>query len=251
MVKKNWKSMLNIILINVFIMSTMVTHSVFASSGEVVGSFVKVNSATKNSDGTVKVKYTVLRTLDTSAAGISIGYEYPSNYRQSDSQKVKTKNKKGTYTLTVPKPKVNLIGRENICLYLSGRYPDEKLVKSVFNAPTSKKVTYHTVTKKEAAASYILNDVGADVVVTLATPGGKVAKVVVVTAWEGYKKISDLRSVTSSTKGFPKPYAGHYYKVTRWYEDFKLKTNIKVWTNKESYTKSVKPIFDGTTSYKF
>lgn len=251
MLKKNWKSMLIIILINILIMSTTVTHNVFAKTGDVVGSFVKVNSVNRNSDGTVKVNYTVLKSIDSRAGGISIGYEWDSKYRQSDSQKVTTKNKKGTYSLTVPKPKVNIIGRENIYLYLSGRYPDKKFAKSVFNAPTTKKVTYHTVTKKEAAASYIICDVGADVVITFATPGGKVTKAVVVVVWEGYKKIADLRSVTSSTTGFPKPYAGHYYKETTWYENFKLRTNIKVWTNKESYTKGVKPIFDGTTNYNF
>ncbi|XRG80529.1 hypothetical protein V5E38_09610 [Rossellomorea sp. GAMAL-10_SWC] len=149
-------------------------------------------------------------------------------YRQSDTQKVNTKNKKGTYSLTVPKPKVNLIGRENIYVYLSGRYPDKKFAKSVFNVPTSKKVSYHTVTKKEAASAYIVCDVGADVVITFAAPGGKVAKAVVLVVWEGYKKISNLRSVTNTTKGFPKMYAGQYYKTTTWYEDFKLKTNTNV-----------------------
>ncbi|MFF3022354.1 hypothetical protein ACFVRR_06785 [Gottfriedia sp. NPDC057948] len=87
--------------------------------------------------------------------------------------------------------------------------------------------------------------------ITFAAPGGKVAKAVVLVVWEGYKKISDLRSVTNTTKGIPKMYAGQYYKTTTWYEDFKLKTNTKVWTNKEWYTKDVKPIFDGMTNYNF
>ncbi|WP_053592989.1 MULTISPECIES: hypothetical protein [Lysinibacillus] len=79
----------------------------------------------------------MVKAKDAGKKGIVIGYEWPSNYQLSDSYSTGVANSVDSHTITIPKPKVNAIGTQNVVAKLTGRYTETKQLKSVFNYPST------------------------------------------------------------------------------------------------------------------
>ena len=213
----------------------------------VIDAYIAVTGVTKNSNGTIKVTYKV-KVKDAGKKGISIGYEWPSNYRLSDSEFKGVANTVGTHTITLSKPKVNAIGTQNVVAKLSGRYSETKNLKSVFNYPDQKEVKYHEVTKAEAAAEYfVVAGLGAGIKYYF-----KKSKIgfILGKAYAGFLTYYGLVGV-SVIDDFPPAVAGQYLKVTTWYSSQGLHVKTEIWANKSSFDTKAKAIYNGTSVSKW
>lgn len=200
-------------------------------------------------DGSISVKYTMKGTFKPgsglTAQYLNIGYEFPPKYRVSNLNKnFKINYKKGTHTLVIPKPG-NIIGDVNIVAKFGAyRYSETKQLKTVKNYPTGYKVKYVTVGSVAPVASYLAYYTIPGAVLTYA-PQTKIIKVAggAFFAWSNYMGITGSLNLS---KGFPMPVKGQYHEITTYYNEKGLNIRTKIWTNKESYNKKVKPIYDGT-----
>ncbi|WP_332695560.1 hypothetical protein [Halalkalibacter lacteus] len=214
------------------------------ASTAVIDSYISVNSVTKNATNqTISVKYTVKKTIP-SAIGLCIGYEWPSTYRLSSSYNYcKAVNKTaGSYTMSIPKPSINIIGSQNVVVKLSGGYSEKKNVKSVFNYPTTKVVKPHTVTKADALAEYfVVGGIGVGVKFMKNNALGFVTK----TAYAGYTTYYGLKGI-GVISGFPPAAVGQYYIVETWYNSNGLNVKNTIWASKAAYDSKHQPIYTGT-----
>ncbi|PFP33172.1 hypothetical protein COK03_26725 [Priestia megaterium] len=243
------KKIFSLVILFMLAVSFFIPTTKTEASSAVIDQNLKITSVKRNSDGSIKVNYTVKKkAID----GLSIGYEWPSQYRMSSSYNYyKGINKnKGEHSLTLPKPKLNLIGRQLVEIKLNGRYTEKKNYTYVFNRPSTVKYKTHKVTKAEAAASFTISDVVPGIALTY-LPQTKVIKAAggAYASWNTY---SGYKSSMNMSKSFPKPVAGHYYKIKEYYSaNAKFNVYTEVYTSYESYKKGVKPIFKGTTSFNF
>ncbi|MED3909498.1 hypothetical protein P4597_09850 [Peribacillus simplex] len=243
------KGIFRLVFIFMLVVSILMPTTNAEASTAVIDQNLKITSVKRNSDGSIKVNYTVKKKA---IAGLSIGYEWPTHYRVSSSyNSYKGINKsKGNHSLTLPKPKINLIGRQLVKIKLSGRYTEKKSYTYVFNRPSTVKYKTHKITKAEAAASFTINDVVPGLALTY-LPQTKVIKVAggAYSSWNTY---NGYKSSMNMSKSFPKPVAGHYYKIKEYYSsNAKFNVYTEVYTSYESYKKGVKPIYKGTTSFNF
>lgn len=213
----------------------------------VIDANIAVTGVTKNTNGTIKVTYKV-KVKDAGKKGISIGYEWPSNYRLSDSSFTTVANTVGTHTITLPKPKVNAIGTQNVVAKLSGRYTESKHLKSVFNYPDKKEVTYHEVSKLEAGAEYFVV-VGLGAAIEYYFKKSKIG-FVLGKAYLGFITYYGLTSV-GVIEDFPPAVVGQYLKVTTWYSSQGFHVKTEIWANKSSFDKKAKAIYVGTAVSKW
>lgn len=209
---------------------------------------VDVIKATKNTSGTITVQYKIKK-VRPSAVNVCIGYEWPSTYRLSTSQNYckSTANKIGTHTMTIPKPSINIIGTQKVIAKViggGGRYTNTKNIKSVFNHPTTRKTTYHTVTKKEALAEYIvIGGLGVGVKYMKKNAIGFVTGAV----YASYTTHYGLKGI-GVVSGFPPRVAGQYFKVETYYSQKGLHVKTTIWNSKASYSSNHKPIYTGTST---
>ncbi|MFS0781804.1 hypothetical protein [Bacillus sp. 1P06AnD] len=127
----------------------------YAESNPVIDQYISVISVTKNKDLSITAKYKIKKNFkpgsSQTAVNISIGYSWPTTYRLNNSYNAykAVKSTKGTYTVTIPKPKISLIGTQLIKVNLSaGRYSSSKHIKSVFNYPSTVTTKELEITKK-------------------------------------------------------------------------------------------------------
>lgn len=221
--------------------TSFISNESVEAASAVIDSRIKVTSVTKNSNGTITVKYNV-KTKDAASLGIAIGYEWPSNYRVSDSKFVKVASKVGSHTLTIPKPAVNIIGTQNVVAKLSGRYSEKKTIKQVKNYPSGKSTVYKTISVADATAEYI--------VVTGMGVGIKFMKKNAVSfvlgkVYTGFITHYGLKGI-SVLPGFPPRVVGQYYKVESWYDSKGLNVKTTIWVSKDAFKDNHKPIYSGT-----
>lgn len=221
------------------------TQPIFA--GTIVDGFVKITSVSQSSYGKVTINYRVIKDLPPDVGSFYVGYQYPSTYRTSGKTKnIPPKTLKGSYSVTLD---VDLIGNFTVIAGLVGRYSETSAYKTCFNAPSTKTITYHEVSTVEAISSYTVYYAIPGLYFTF-YPGKKLFKFVggvyaAASVYSGYKGAMD------ASASFPNPVKGHYYKMETWYENGKLYNKTTVWTNRESFSKGVSPIFSGSTYATF
>ena len=93
-------------------------NSTMAASNSLIDSYVKVNSVTKNSNGTISVKYKLKKNFKTKLpynVTQRLGFTYTMNKSLNiKSVVVPVKSKKGTYTAVLPKPSPNYLGSQGV-----------------------------------------------------------------------------------------------------------------------------------------
>lgn len=219
-----------------------------AEASTYVDPHVDVLSVTKNSTGTISIKYTVKK-VRPSAVNVCLGYNWPSTYRLSSTYNYckSTVNKKGTYTMTIPKPSINIIGSQNVVAKViggGGRYTSTKNLKTVFNHPTTGKTTYRTISKADAVAEYfVIAGMGVGVKYMKKNAIGFVTGA----AYSGWTTHYGLKSI-GVINGFPPRVAGQYYKVETYYSQKGLHVKTTIWASKAAFDSKHKAIYTGTST---
>lgn len=252
---KKLKILLSALLLAVVVIFPNSYNSAHASTAK-IDEYLSVNSVSKKTDNTISINYTIKKNFapgsGTLSQSLSLGYEWPAEYRLgSGSNYSKIVNySKGTYTMTIPAPASNIIGTQKVVAkYVAYSYSETKHVQSVKNVPPDVTVKFHTVTKAEAAGNFIVGVTIPGAIITFA-PFGKYVKAVggAYLAWTTYTGLSDTMNLSSS---LPMPKAGHYYQITTFYNQSGLNVHKVIWTNKESYDKGVTPIYNQTTVFNW
>lgn len=235
-----------------FLLTTMSLHIEQAfAAGSYFNNNIKVISVTKGSDNTIKVKYQV--TKNPSLYDGSPKYTVSSSwqvYKTRDNSKtmeLKTK-KKGTYTVKF-KAKYELVGPQYIEMEsnIAGRWSHKKTIKTFYKYPP-KRTSTHTLSKKEALANHIVISSG---IATIKFLGKRSPyKVALDLTSYGLGGTYTLKSV-GVVGGYPTPVAGQYIRTTTSYNKKGMLLTMKMWTNKESYKKKVKPIYTYSQTYNW
>lgn len=218
------------------------TSKVEASSA-VIDSYITVNSVTKNSSGTITVRYSVKKAIPT-AVNICIGYNWPSSYRLSASNNYCSATSKsvGSYIKTIPKPTINIIGTQNVVAKITGRYLETKSLGSVFNYPSTRSKVNHTVTTADAVAEYmIVGGLGVGLKYMKNNSIGILTKAAYLgfTTYYGFTGIGVI-------SGFPPRVKGQYYEVETWYNSNGLNVKTTIWSSKTASSRGDLPIYSGT-----
>lgn len=230
---------------------TLVPNKVSADSNPAIDQYISVKSVKKNKNGSITIKYKVKKGFSPghslTSVNISAGYSWPAKYRigsQHNYYKA-IKNKKGTYSTTIPKPKLKVIGTQQVQLKLwSDRYATSKYLKNVFNYPSGITTKRFKITKSSAIAEYI-GVTGIGYVIKL-YPGGRITTAAA-TGWMMAYTGTGLGVI----KGFPPKAAGQYYQVKTYYNSKGLNVQTKIWSSKKSYTKKETPIYNKTRVSKW
>ncbi|NRR01632.1 hypothetical protein HP570_05240 [Brevibacillus sp. RS1.1] len=244
---------LSIIAVFAMLISIVSVEEVSASS-PLIDQYLRFDSIARNSDGSIRVDYTMLKTWDKDLGGsatipLQIGYSWPSQYRGAlKDYYVKANYSKGSHVLTIPKPGA-YVGTLSVQAKVNAnRYNEVKGGKSIFHYPDStKRTAYYEISGFDAGASFFIYS-AAPAVYFEFSPLGKWGKVVGRTylgwsLWEGYNQ--------SQSIGFPTPVKGHYYETTSWYSGNGLNIRVKVYVSRSAFNKKETPIFDATRTYKF
>lgn len=181
---------------------------------------------------------------------IPAGYRYSFVSQWNVYGKPKTVNlnqKKGKHTATIKKTDT-YIGPHKISLSVdvASRYGERKVIKTFYKLPKDK-VTTHTMSKAETIASHV-TIAGGIATLKLAKVGSKTNPVGLFLNLSSYGLGANysLKSLNVIQKGYPTPAVGQYSRITTTYKKDKIFINIKVWPNKESYKKGVKPSYNKT-----
>lgn len=218
-----------------------------SSGGTGAANPVTINGASKNSDGTITVTYTVERDLYTSGLYLEtskIGYQY-FDYISSVNYPncfLDTAITQGSYSMTLPKPPT--INRVIIKTdYHCYTYSEQYAFIHLFAAPTGHTyTTMHTVTRDEALLAWM----------TLFVIPGAILRfqpelAIIAALYQGYQLYEGFQSVTSWTQ-MPPLAEGQYYKVSQYYgTNFTLRTDTWIWANKASYDNDLSYIYHGWT----
>ena len=209
------------------------TNSTMAASNSLIDNYVKVNSVTKNSNGTISVKYTLKKDFKTKLpynVSQRLGFTYTMHQSlKINSVFVPVKSKKGTYTAVLPKPSPNYLGSQQVSVtWGSGGHTANKSVATVYNVPSSMqglKRSNRVVTKTEAAGGKIVMDYVPGLT-TMLIFKGKSATIKTV-AQKGVGIATALVGFNLATgyfKQMPALSAGQVY-----YRESKINTNGKVY----------------------
>ena len=203
-----------------------------------IDDYININYVKKEGKN-LRINYTVKK----QPKGMPV-YTIRSYWRANDNKKssasAKLKNTKGTYIVTL-KPKAELIGPQYVQVKasLAGRYNEVKRVRTFYKYPPAETRT-HTISKKEAIAKHFMIT-GAAFAFNLASkrsPYGIALKL----ASYGIAGSYTLKSL-NVVGGYPSPAAGQYIRTKTSYNSKGMKISVKMWTNKQSYKKGVKPIY--------
>ncbi|MGG0627444.1 hypothetical protein [Bacillus sp. UNC125MFCrub1.1] len=209
-----------------------------ASRNGLIDDYININYVKKEGKN-LKINYTVKKTPQ-----IITTYTIRSYWRLNDNKKSSVtatlKKTKGTYILRL-KPKTELIGPQyvEVKASLGGKYNQVKRVRTFYKYPPAETRT-HTISKKEAIAKHFMIT-GAAFAFNLASkrsPYGIVLKL----ASYGIAGTYTLKSL-NVVGGYPSPAAGQYIRTKTSYNTKGMKITVKMWTNKQSYKKGVKPIY--------
>lgn len=242
-----------IMIVNLVFISSIIfiPNKASADNNPVIDQYVTAKSVTKNKDGTITIKYKVKKGFSPghsiTSVNISAGYSWPSKYRIGSHHNYykAIKNKKGTYSMTIPKPKLKVIGTQQVQFKLSaGRYSPSKFLKNVFNYPTGTTIKRFEITKSSAISEYIyVTGIGYAIKLF---PGGKIT-----TAAASGWLMTYTGSGLGVVKGFPPKVAGQYYQVKTYYNSKGLNVQTKIWSSKKSYKKKETPIYNKTRVSKW
>ncbi|POZ55157.1 hypothetical protein LYSIN_03454 [Lysinibacillus sphaericus] len=220
----------------------------FKGSTPLVDSYISVSNIVKDySDGTVRVYYHV-KIRNAGNTGVCIGYEWPSQYRLSDSTCVTVANTVGFHTLTIPRPRINIIGTQYVVAKFNKRYSESKSLGTFYNYPSGQVVTeYYTVSRANALAEYfVIGGLGVGVKFLKNNTIGFITK----TLYAGFTTYYAFTSI-GVVSGFPPKAVGQYYKVETWYSESGLHVKTTIWNNKEAFDRNLTPIYSGTQISKW
>lgn len=186
-------------------------NSAANAASEIVDNYIQIDSVTRNSTGTITVKYTMKKDFKTDLGnnvGQSLNVQYTMNsaYKLAP-VKVHVNTTKGSHTLTLPKPSPNYIGAQAVSvIWGSQGQTQTKSIKTVYNVPTGTKTSVHTVTAVEAAGGVFVTDVLPALALTIILKGSSSSiKAIGAKAAGGFSTILGLNYAMGTINMMPTP----------------------------------------------
>ncbi|EST55754.1 hypothetical protein T458_05335 [Brevibacillus panacihumi W25] len=255
MFKKFLSSFLTLTLLTLAILVTGPPTPAKASTA-VIDSYIKVNSVSRFSDGSMILNYTLLKEFKNDLGNNVYQWMSLETYMAGNPNifiQWGTPNKPGTYSrlfepLASWSGEGRYIGTQVLKIgYGTTSYGETKTVGRYFNAPPPSETTvsYHELTREEAVAGWAWQFIVPGILVKL-NPTSRLIQIAA-SASAGWSLISGFTGSAGYSTGLPQPVAGHYYKHTGWFDDFKFYTKVEVWYSKAAFDHGDLPIYTGTS----
>lgn len=129
-------SFILIIIVCITFLTAFLQTKKVPSDSPILDNYVKITSSKHNSDGTITVNYSVIKSYtNENIAPISIGYAFPPEYRLGTGfhKSKEIEYEKGNYSLTIPNPSISINASLSVYMELSSRYTETKGINSFSN----------------------------------------------------------------------------------------------------------------------